>query len=229
VRIYENDNGTWTQLGADIDGEAGGDKSGFTVSLSSDGTIVAIGAIRNAGNGTNAGHVRVYEDSSGTWTQLGADIDGEAIGDESGYSVSLSSDGSILAIGANRNDENGSASGHVRVFEYYSTSWTQIGSDIDGEAADDYSGFSVSLSADGTILAIGAYTNDGNGSNSGHVRVYRYLYAAWTRLGRDIDGEAADDYSGTSVSLSSDGTIIAIGAKNNSGSGSDAGHVRVYR
>ena len=39
----------------------------------------------------------------------------------------------------------------------------QIGSDIDGEAADDYSGFSVSLSSDGTIVAIGARYNDGNG------------------------------------------------------------------
>ena len=48
----------------------------------------------------------------------------------------------------------------------------QLGEDIDGEAADDESGRSVSLSADGNIVAIGAYRNDGNGSNSGHVRVY---------------------------------------------------------
>ena len=47
----------------------------------------------------------------------------------------------------------------------------QVGSDIDGEAACDYSGCSVSLSSDGSTLAIGAYDNDGNGSNSGHVRV----------------------------------------------------------
>ena len=34
------------------------------------------------------------------WTQLGQDIDGESSFDESGNSVSLSSDGSALAIGA---------------------------------------------------------------------------------------------------------------------------------
>ena len=34
---------------------------------------------------------------------------------------------------------------------------TQIGSDIDGEAAGDQSGRSVSLSADGSTVAIGAY------------------------------------------------------------------------
>ena len=53
-----------------------------------------------------------------------------------------------------------------------------------------------------------------NGTNSGHVRVYEYSGNAWTQLGADIDGEAASDYSGYSVSLSSDGTRVAIGALN---------------
>ena len=72
-----------------------------SVSMSSDGTIVAIGAPYNDGNGSNSGHVRVYEYSGGSWSQLGTDIDGEAAGDSSGYSVSLSSDGTKVAIGAN--------------------------------------------------------------------------------------------------------------------------------
>ena len=35
---------TWTQQGLDIDGEASGDRSVFSVSLSNDGSTVAIGA-----------------------------------------------------------------------------------------------------------------------------------------------------------------------------------------
>ena len=108
-------------------------------------------------------------------------------------------------------------------------SQTQLGSDINGEAAGDYSGNSVSLSSDGTIVAIGANYNDGNGSNSGHVRVYEYSGSSWSQLGADINGEAAGDYSGHSVSLSSDGTIVAIGANGNDGNGSNSGHVRVYQ
>ena len=50
--------------------------------------------------------------------------------------------------------------------------WVQLGADIDGVAVYDSSGRSVSLSADGSIVAIGAGGNDGTGSNSGHVRVY---------------------------------------------------------
>ena len=228
VRVYEDSSGTWVQLGADIDGEAADDQSGCLVSLSSDGTILAVGAIFNDGNGSNAGHVRVYEDSSGTWVQLGADIDGEAAGDFSGYRVSLSSDGSTIAIGAPGNSGNGSYAGHVRLYEYTSGSWSQLGADIDGEAAGDRSGHSVSLSSDGTIVAIGAKKNDGTGTDAGHVRIYEYTSGSWSQLGADIDGEAAGDQSGYSVSLSSDGSTVAIGAVYNDGNGSDAGHVRIY-
>jgi len=228
VRVYKNLSGTWTQVGADIDGETAGDKSGHSVSLSSDGSIVAIGAIENNGSGIGAGHVRVYKNMSGTWTQIGADIDGEATGDDSGCSVSLNSDGSIVAIGASDNDGNGTNSGHVRVYKNMSGAWIQIGADIDGEAAYDYSGFAVSLSGDGSVVAIGAPENAENAVEAGHVRVYKNISGTWTQLGADINGEAADDYSGCSVSLSSDGSIVAIGAMWNAGSYVDAGHVRVY-
>ena len=228
VRVYEYSGSSWSQLGADINGDSSGDYSGRSVSLSSDGTIVAIGAPDNDGNGIYSGHVRVYEYSGSSWSQLGADINGDSSGDYSGYSVSLSSDGTIVAIGAPDNDGNGSDSGHVRVYEYSGSSWSQLGNDIDGEAANDFSGRSVSIDSDGSHVAIGAYLNDGNGSNSGHVRVYQYSDSSWTQLVLDIDGEAANDYSGHSVSLSSDGTIVAVGAYGNDGNGSDSGHVRVY-
>jgi len=228
VRVYEYSGSSWSQLGADINGDSSGDYSGYSVSLSSDGTIVAIGAPDNDGNGIYSGHVRVYEYSGSSWSQLGADINGEAASDQSGRSVSLSSDGTIVAIGATDNDGNGSDSGHVRVYEYSGSSWSQLGADIDGDSSGDYSGRSVSLSSDGTIVAVGAPYNDGNGSNSGHVRVYQYSDSSWTQLVLDIDGEAANDYSGHSVSLSSDGTTVAVGAYRNDGNGSDSGHVRVY-
>jgi Flp pilus assembly pilin Flp len=229
VRVYENISGTWTQVGSDIDGEAANDQSGKSVSLSSDGSIVAIGAEGNAGNGSYSGHVRIYKNISGTWTQQGSDIDGEAVSDVSGGSVSLSSDGSIVAIGARNNDGNGSSAGHVRIYKNISGTWTQVGSDIDGEAASDNSGSSVSLSSDGSVVAIAALWNDGTASDAGHVRVYKNISGTWTQVGADIDGEAAGDASGRSVSLSSDGSTVAIGAYQNDGNGTSAGHVRIYK
>ncbi len=219
----------WMQKGADIDGESGEDQSGYSVSSSSDGNIVAIGAPYNMdGGGIAAGHVRVYKYENNTWTQLGSDIDGIAFngGDENGRSVSLSDDGTILAVGGPGHE---SRKGRVRVYQYANNTWTQLGSDIDGESGEDQSGYSVSLSSDGTKVAIGATLNDGNGNNSGHVRVYQYANNIWTKLGQDIDGEASNDRSGNSVSLSSDGTIVAIGAYGNYGGATAAGHVRVYQ
>ena len=236
VRIYSYSAGSWTKLGQDIDGEAADDRSGRSVSLSADGRTVAIGTNRNDdGNASddNRGHVRIYSYSSSAWSQLGSDINGEAAGDESGHSVSLSADGQTVAIGARFNDDGpGNSSGHVRIFSYISNSWTQLGSDIDGEAADDQSGYSVSLSADGQTVAIGArYNDDGPGNSSGHVRIFSYISNSWTQLGSDIDGEAADDWSGYSVSLSADGRTVAIGSnKNDAGNATtdNRGHVRIY-
>jgi len=217
-----------TQLGIDIDGEDPGEQSGNSVSMDSAGDRVAIGAYGNDGTGTKAGQVRVYEYSRGSWTQLGSDIDGEAENDYYGFSVSINSAGDRVAIGGNFNDVTGSNAGHVRVYEYSNSSWSQLGSDIDGEAAGDYSGASVSMNSAGDRVAIGGYSNDGTASNAGHVRVYEYSDSSWSQLGSDIDGEAADDRSGYSVSMCSVGDRVAIGAYLNDGTGSAAGHVRVY-
>jgi Ca2+-binding RTX toxin-like protein len=229
VRVFTNVGGVWTQVGNDIDGEAADDLSGSAVALSSDGTTVAIGARRNSGNGTSAGHVRVFTNVGGVWTQVGDDIDGEAAFDESGFAVALSSDGATVAIGARYSDGNGDFAGHVRVYRNVAGVWTKVGIDIDGEAAGDVSGWSVALSSDGATVAIGAPSNDGNGDRAGHVRVFTNDEGVWTQIGADIDGEAAGDESGWSVALSSDGATVAIGAPSNDGNGDRAGHVRVYR
>ena len=156
MRVYEYSSGNWSQLGADIDGESVNIYSGYSISLSSDGTRVAIGATQSSGAGPSfAGHVGIYEYSAGSWSQLGADIDGEAASDNSGYSVSLSSGGDTVAIGAYQHDDNGAESGHVRIYEYSTGSWTQLGADIDGEAATTIQGI-LYLSSDGTRVAIGA-------------------------------------------------------------------------
>jgi Flp pilus assembly pilin Flp len=229
VRVYKNVSGVWTKIGPDIDGEAADDNSGFGVSLSNDGTTIAIGAYLNNGNGTDSGSVRVYKNVSSVWTKIGADIDGEAADDHSGYSVSLSDDGNVLAIGAYQNDGTASDAGSVRVYKNVSDVWTKIGGDINGEAAEDQSGNNISLSGDGTTIAIGAPGNDGNGIDSGSVRVYKNISDVWSKIGGDIDGEGAYDQSGASVTLSNDGTTIAIGAPYNNGYGSDSGSVRVYK
>jgi len=229
VRIHRWDGSAWVQVGPDIQGEDAGDRSGEAVSLTVDGLRVAIGAPLNSEAAFAAGHVRVYDWDGSAWVQVGDDIDGKEHAEFSGGSVSLSADGSRLALGAAMNGSFAPAAGQVRVYGWDGSAWSQLGSDIDGEAADDLSGVSVSLSADGSRVAIGAPYNDGVGQEgAGHVRLYGWDGFAWFQLGADIDGQTAGDFSGASVSLSADGSRLAIGAPLSSGTGLAAGHVRIY-
>ncbi len=273
VRVYDWSGSSWTKVGADINGGAADDYSGWSVSLSADGSRVAIGATGyyySSGNATvyswsgsswtimglpmvgaigdefgtsvslssdgtrvavgaaapsTRGYVKVFEYSGSSWTQMGngyTDMPGEGSTDRMGFSVSLSSDGTRFAHGAIGNTAN---SGHVRIFEYSGSSWTQMGSDIDSESSADNFGYSVSLSSDGTRVAAGAIFNN---NNRGHTRVFDWSGSSWNQIGSDIDGEAQNDYSGYSVSLSADGSRVATGAYLNDGNGSNSGHVRVF-
>ena len=165
----------WEQRGGDIEGAAARDESGYAVALNNDGTIVAVGEWKHTGSlGAFQGQVRVYQFSSGTWTQLGADLNGEAAGDYFGTSVALSEDGLTLAVGAPFNDGTASNAGHVRVFTYASNSWSQLGADIDGQSGNDQFGSGLALSADGRTIAIGAPldANTAGDLQAGQVSVY---------------------------------------------------------
>ena len=111
--------------------------------------------------------------------------------------------------------------------------WDQLGTDIDSEDEDDSFGFSVSLSANGRIVAAGAPWNDMSSSmsNTGHVRVFRYDLAAldWVQMGTDIDGLVKRDNFGYRVELSADGLTLAASSFLSDGVNAPAaGHVRVF-
>ena len=165
------------------------------------------------------------------WTQIGNDIDGEAINDQSGYAISLSADGNTVVIGAPFNDANGSASGHVRIYENSANTWQQKGNDIDGINAGDAFGFSVSISADSNTIAVGVPDSNINGFSSGNAKVFQFQGNDWIQVGNDIVGKNTFNNSGYSVSLSDDGNRVAIGAPDAvivPNVGRNYGHVRIY-
>ena len=201
-----------------IYGESEGDLFGWSTDMSEDGLHLAVGSILNDGiDNTNAGSVRVYsrQDEDGAWVQKGVDIDGEAAQDYSGWSISLSSDGNRLVIGAVFND-NGSTinSGHVRIYDWNSgtNQWGQMGSDLMGGSAGDFFGYSVSLSKNKNYLAVGApYGLD----TRGYVRVYYYNGTSWDQVGDPLEGAQPfpnGEYFGKKVTISEDGSRLAASA-----------------
>ena len=215
IFTYNTASSSWIQVGNDIKGQNAGDYFGISIKLSDDGSIVAIGANGVDENGNDSGQVQIFENIANVWTQVGSEINGVSEKDLSGSTIDLSGDGSILAIGAQLNDDNGEDSGHVRIFKNESGTWKQLGQTITGEASGDFSGSSISLSEDGETIAIGARKHDGiNGVDSGHIKVYSFDSSSsnWIQKGKDIYGESVSEYLGQSISLSSDGKSIAIGS-----------------
>ena len=109
----------------------------------------------------------------------------------------------------------------------HSQTWVQLGNTIAGEAAGDDCGRWASISGDGNTVAMGAQSNDGNGNNSGHVRIFSFNGTSWVQKGADIDGVAAEDLN-SRVALSADGDTVAVGAPLNDDTGNGSGHVRIF-
>jgi len=166
----------------------------------------------------------------GQWNQIAGPINGQMSNDRCGYSTAISSDGTIVAMGSAFNQNVGSGAGQVRVFELMDEAWTQIGSDLNGETSGDQTGQAVSLSSDGSIVAIGEPFNNDLGFTSGQVRVFQNVNNDWTQIGQDLYGESALAGAGTSVDLSDNGTIVAIGAPNTPivGFNTFVGKVEIY-
>ena len=182
VRIYKYDSG-WTELGYGINGSNAYDYLGSSLALANDdadgaedGLIVAVGAPGASGN---RGLVAVYEFDGTEWQQNGCDLFGDNDGDQFGFSVSLSKNGTRLTVGAKH--AAGNNTGSVRVYDwktdptwsdYPTEKWVAVSLDILAEAAGDAAGFAVSMAGDGSRVAIGAPESDANGTDSGQVRVY---------------------------------------------------------
>ena len=197
-----------------IHGEATQDIFGWSTSLSDDGLTMAVGSILNDGvNGLNSGSVRVYYRTSTeeAWIQKGVDIDGEAAQDYAGWSVSLSTDGDRLAIGAVFNDDGlNENTGHVRVFDWNNgtSQWNQVGIDINGGTSGDFFGYAVSMSADKTRIAIGAP----HGLNMrGYVAVYYDNNGVWTKIA-DVEGAVEKGQFGKRIALKTDGSRLVVSA-----------------
>jgi len=116
-RVFQWNGSDWSSVGSDIEGEFNADNAGESVAISGDGLTVAVGAPRHDGTGSDHGQVRIFKFDGSDWL-LSFDITGVNIGDELGFHVALNEDGTVVAVGAPKHDDNSlDNNGHALVFD----------------------------------------------------------------------------------------------------------------
>jgi len=204
---------------------------GVSVSLSDDGNIVAIGSKQNSKNGKSAGSVRIFEYDylSETYEQMGTTIYGKNEGDNFGSSISLAGDGNIIAIGSDGYSNN---TGCTMIYRYRQKDfdWKMVGNKILGEAKKAYAGTSVSISAEGDVVAVGSIGMNKFGDSSGHTNLYRFdgFVFQWQKVGNSIFGKERDELSGSNIQLSKDGNTVIVAAPMSSLGAKYSGLTRAY-
>jgi hypothetical protein len=196
-----------TQLGSDILGSGSVvdmANFGINVACSQDGNVIAV-----AGSGydtsaflLNTGHVRVYEFTNGNWVQRGIDLVGSVSNEYFGGSVSLSSDGSVLAVSS------------PNITKIYLYTWNGIQYELKNtktEATISSYGTVVKLTPDGSTIIVGAPYSSGS---TGVVFVYTIdSNYTFQQKGATLVSPSTTGVYGNSVTISSDGNTIAVGAK----------------
>ena len=145
------------QIGQTFFGETVGEELGRNIGLFRDGTVltVPLHLHDSSKKGADVGRVQVFRLENDEWVQNGQDLLGDHTGDQSGYAMDCSDDGSIVAIGAWT--AGSGLEGIVRVYQYNEDFdfYYRLVNDIRGVSIAVFFGSSVSLSGDGNTLAIG--------------------------------------------------------------------------
>jgi hypothetical protein len=223
--FVKSDNGSWIEVQKLLSNPTittGSPRFGWSVSISKDANYIAVGAFLNDTGGSNRGAAYIFkrQPDSNRWTQMSY-LQGLANEQRFGSSVSLSSDGSFLAVGA-INDT--SARGAAYVFKQTGndgSSWDSgqklTASDISTSAQF---GGTLHISGDTNYLAVGAWLEDGGATDSGAVYVFHRNGVnganEWDtnhfKLERQGSNETGNNRYGSAVSLSEDATYIGVGA-----------------
>lgn len=216
------------------------DLFGHSIALSTDGSTLAVGATGQSSDANNSGAVYVFTHDGTAWSpQATIKPNVVGVGDRFGSSVALSADGNTLAVGANRESSNATGinnnetntdadnSGAVYVFTRTDTDWSQQAYiKASNTRFNNYFGSSVTLSANGNTLAVGAHLEDGNatgingnqtqgsvGNNTGAVYVFVRDDDSWTQQAYVKSFNTGSEHRfGQSIALSADGNTLAVGA-----------------
>lgn len=220
VYIFDWSGSAWVQRGLVLAAPAPVSSGAFGVSvaLSGDAAVLVVG--ETAATGSYQGAVYTFDWSGSAWAQRGARIlHPITIQEKFGQSVSLSGDGLVLVVGAQQADDplySTNSQGCVFTYDRSGDSWAQRGDRLWGadRAIGDYFGSGVALSGDASVLIVGAPHWEGSLSNQGGVYTFDLVAGEWTQRNAVLAASdaATNTAFGSAVAVSSDASVLAIGA-----------------
>ena len=222
--VFNLSGGTWSETTKLTASDANTD-DWFGQSVCISGTHAIIGANQNDDAGINSGSAYIFSLSGGVWSEVQKLTASDEMSDDYfGWSVSIS--GERAVVGTILNDDAGSASGSVYVFELSGGVWSETQKLTASDAATfDYFGQSVSVSGD--HILIGANRNDDDGADSGLAYMFKLDGGTWVESQLLSASDAAGgDFFGHSVAIS--GNQAIIGANRNDDDGSNSGSAYIF-
>ena len=236
VFVLDKTSGLWTKqtrlLPVDIN--ALNANSGVSVALSDDGNILAVGSNYNNWAGVGAvGTVSIYERTGTSWVLKDTLHPNTFVASlYFGTSVALSSDGAVVAVGANNDTQTAGTNGAVYIFTRAGDLWSQTTKLVNTvSGTSEQFGERVALSGDGKTCVVGAknFLNTAQNQHNGAVYVFYNNAGTWVKERIVDDVPTANDYFGSSVAISKDGTKLVIGVPGKESNGlTDTGVVYVY-
>ncbi|CAK0884978.1 unnamed protein product [Prorocentrum cordatum] len=202
-------------------------KFGVSVSVSSDGARVVVGAgyYYYDDESIQFGSAYVFDGTTGERLLKLVASDG-AVFDEFGWLVAVSSDGARVVVGAVGDDDQGTNSGSAYVFD--GTTGERLLKLVasDGAGSDSF-GYSAAVSSDGARVVVGAVGDDDQGNNAGAVHVFEGTTGERLLKLVASDGAGSDNF-GWSVAVSSDGARVVVGAYQDDDQGTNSGSAYVF-
>lgn len=181
------------------------DALGKSVSISADGTVLAMSAVEQDmaffPPFNFPGYVDIYEWQGGTWVQRGNRLTKPGGDERFGNHISLNQSGDIIAIGNTGSDVNANNAGSVEVFQWDGSAWNQLGQSIYGINTNEQYG-TVQINAAGNRIATASWLR-------GYARIYELQGGQWVQLGADILGSSATRF-GQELVFNADGDRVAI-------------------
>ena len=238
--IFDWNGSTWSQTQKFVQSDTlANSEFGWSVAMSDDGTVAAIGAAYHDNPGgtavINGGAVYIFTKSGGTWSQTQKMYASDYITQANqalGYNISMAGDGSMVVAGALYNDTTVQDSGAAYVFVKSGGVWpvteTQILKTSDA-ATSDTGGWSVSTSQNGDRIIYGAPYDDDNQGNSGSIYIFDRSNGTWTQTKKYANhASSGATYFGKATAVSSDGMVYIVGTEEADPVGANSGQIRIF-